>query len=147
MSHTSTINSVVFTDVGALQSAIRELQAEGVSCTLLENAVPRAYSTNQEGMGKAPYVIQLRDARYDIGLYMNEDLGGYEARTDFWRGEVENVLGARCEEGGNLGQAKMGKLYQKYAVCATENQAALQGYSSSRHTKEDGTVQLVLVAA
>jgi hypothetical protein len=146
MSHTSTIDSVVISDVGALRQAIAELKGQGVNCELLENAVPRAYYANQTGLEKAPLVIKLNDSRYDVGLYDNGN-GGFEARTDFWGGDVQNVLGAPAETPEQREQAKMGRLFQTYAVCAAESHAALNGYSTQRSLKEDGTVQLVLTAA
>jgi hypothetical protein len=146
MSHTTKIDSVVISDVGALAQAITELTAEGVRCELLENAMPRAYYNNQKGMETAPYVVKLHDSKYDVGLYDNGQ-GGYEARADFWAKEVENVLGAKAAGAGDAAQAKMGKLFQRYAVVAAENHAAMNGYSSQRNEQADGTLQLVLNAA
>lgn len=148
MSHTTTIGSVVITDINALTAAINELKREGVKCDLLENARPRAYYDNQAGMGQAPYVVQLSDAQYDIGLYEQQDNpGAYEPRTDFYGGSVERVLGQKGIEGDTPDQTKLGKLTQRYAICAAERQAILQGYVSQRTTKQDGTMQLVLTAA
>ena len=147
MSHTSTVASIVITDIKALKAAIKELNNAGVNCEFLENAVPRAYFTNQDGLGVAPYVIKLNDSRFDVGLYKNKKIGGYEARADFWANEVANQLGAPQKEGVQEEQAMLGKLYQTYGVVAAERQAAAQGYTSSRSVKKDGTVQLVLTAA
>ena len=146
MSHTTAIPSVVISDIAALQQAIHELSAEGVNCELLENAMPRAYYDKQDGMGQAPYVIKLNNAAYDVGLYDNGQ-GGYEARTDFYGKTVERELGAVAAGVEDREQARMGKLFQRYAVCAAENHAALNGYSSTRDQKADGSIQLVLNAA
>lgn len=146
MSHTTTINSVVISDMAALNAAIEELKDSGVNCQLLENARPRAYYAEQSGLGNAPLVIRLLDSKYDVGLYDNGD-GGYEARCDFWNGDVERQLGNEPEAPEMAQQAKLGKLFQTYAVCAAENHAAMNGYSTQRHQKDDGTVQLVLTAA
>jgi len=145
MSHTSTINTVVISDIGALRAAIRELSREGIKCDILENAVPRAYYANQEGLGEAPYVIKLHEAAYDIGLYKNDV--GYEARTDFYGGSVKRILGVAAEKDAAGGQHMLGRLYQRYAVCAAENHAVMNGYMSTRSKLADGTVQLELVAA
>ena len=59
MSHTTAIDSVIISDVAALQAAITELSREGISCELLENAKPRAYYSSQEGLGQARYVVKL----------------------------------------------------------------------------------------
>lgn len=146
MSHTTAINSVVITDLAALNAAVEELRQNGVRCELINNATPRAYYDSQQGMGEAPMVLKLHDAQYDVGLYPTES-GGYEARTDFWAGEVERVLGNPAESPEQREQAKLGKLFQTYAVCAAENHAAMNGYSTMRDVKDDGTVQLVLTAA
>lgn len=146
MSHTTTIKSVVISDKNALRAAVEELKSHGVRCELLENVKPRAYYSNQANMGVAPLVIHLADAAYDVGLYDSGD-GTYEARTDFYGGSVKRVLGVDTKNKAEQEQAQLGKLYQYYGVCAAENQAAMQGFSTSRSTKADGTVQLVLTAA
>lgn len=146
MSHTTSIGSVVISDVSALNAAIRELKGEGVNCELLENAVPRAYYADQPNMGLAPIVVKLNSASYDVGLYDNGN-GGFEARTDFYGGSVERELGTKQYEKGEAEQAKLGKLFQRYAVCAAENHASMNGYVATRDTKADGTIQLVLNAA
>jgi hypothetical protein len=145
MSHTTSIHSITIQDVGSLRKAIEELNSAGIRCELVENSTPRAYSPNQAGMGKADYVVRLPDATYDIGLYKNED--GFEARTDFYNGSVERVLGAaHVEEGEDRTQARLGKLYQRYAVCVAEKQAARSGRTVSRRTLDNGTIQLVMAA-
>lgn len=148
MSHTSIINSVVFSDVAALRSAIKELASLGVKCELLENAIPRAYYIKQAGMGIAPLVVKLTDGPYDVGLYQRQGTSEYEARADFYAGYVEKVLGVSCPVGGNKDQAKMGKLYQMYAVHAATRKAIQEGHQVSRVNQADGSVQLeVSVAA
>ena len=142
MSHTTEINSIKITDIAALRSAITELKAHGVKCDLLENAVPRAYYNNQ--LGQAELVVKLHDSRYDVGLYADEDGKGYTSKCDFWAQDIENVLGAAPLEGEDVGQAKLGKLYQTYAIHAATNTAVQQGYSVQRVNQENGTVQLMV---
>ena len=141
MSHTSSISSIVISDVHALRAAVTELKTQGVNCDLLENEIPRAYSTNQEGMGMAEYVVKLHDARYDIGLYQNKDKTGFEARTDFYMGSVEGQLGAK-DSSVSEDQGRLGKLYQMYAVHAATRKAAQKGYKVTRRRKQNGTIQL-----
>lgn len=149
MSHTSVIKAIVISDVRALRAAIKELKREGVKCDLLENAVPRAYYTNQDGLGKADFVVKLDDSKYDIGLYQNKEIGGYEARADLFNASnnIAKVLGVTQANGKSRESAALGKLYQKYAVNAAERQALEQGYSTQRNTLQDGSVQLTLTAA
>lgn len=140
MSHTTRINSIMMVDETAIKNAIRLLKAEGVKCDLLENAVPRAYYSSQAGMGQAEFVVKLHDAEYDVGLYKGDN--GYEARTDFYRGSVERVLGVKSEEGVDINQARLGKLYQAYAVEATKRAAIQKGYNVNLSKTANGGIQL-----
>jgi hypothetical protein len=141
MSHTATVSTIKIQSVTALRAAIAELAEKGVRCSLLENAKPRAYSVNQEGMGLADFVIKLDDSQYDIGLYKTKD-GSYEARTDFYRGGVERCLGASASSPETREQARMGKLFQMYGVHAATEAARKKGHMVKRVSKQDGTIAL-----
>ncbi len=149
MSHTTYINDVVITDVGALRAAIEELKSNGVRCDLLENATPRAYYQSQSGMGQAPYVLQLKDSRYDVGFYYDESKKGYQARADLFAGEVNKQVGDFCstDDYKDHDRGSMGKLYKLYAVHAATRKAIQQGYTVRRINKADGSVQLRVMAA
>lgn len=142
MSHTTEIGSIVFTDIAALEAAVKDLNAAGVRCSLVKNAVPRAFYQDQQGMGKADYVLKLDNCRFDVGFYHDEAKKGYVARTDLWGGHISAVLGAQAKEGEDTTQAAMGKLYQAYGVQAVTRQAARQGYSVRKVVKPDGTISL-----
>lgn len=144
MSHTTEIKSIVFTDIAALRAAVAELNTLGVKCSLLENTTPRAYYQNQQGLGKADFVLKLDDCPYDVGFYKDEEVKGYVARTDLFAGRVHAVLGAKAQGNEKPEQAALGKLYQMYGVHAATRQAAKQGYAVRRVTKPDGTIQLVM---
>jgi hypothetical protein len=146
MSHTATVKSIQIQSVSALRAAVEELAQTGVRCSLIENATPRAYFSNQAGMGPAAFVIRLEDSPYDIGLYKTE-AGGYEARTDFYRGAVEGVLGARACTPETSEQAKMGKLFQMYGVHAATEAARKKGHMVRRIVKEDGRIALEITGA
>ncbi len=143
MSHTTKIAGIKITEVSALRKAITELAKSGVKIELLENAVPRAYYQNQQGMGKADFVVKLADAAYDIGLYKQAD-GSYEPRTDFFGGSVERVLGAKASKKENMDQARLGKMMQLYGIHAATEKATKQGYSVRRQAGKDGEMKLVL---
>ena len=148
MSHTATINSVVISDEHALRSTIIELKSHGINCDLLENTVPRAYYDNQAGMeGKARFVVNLKDSKYDIGLYEREDGKGFEVRTDLYANQVNAVLGVKAQKGETSEQAALGKLFQTYAIHATTRAATQRGHRVNRVTKQDGTVQLQINVA
>lgn len=147
MSHTTTIRAIKITSISALRAAISDLNASGVACTLVENATPRAYFKEQQGMGVAPYVLQMTASRYDIGFYLAQD-GSYEARTDFWGKDIENLLGAKAGDSTRTDQAKMGKLYQLYGVNAATEAARKRGHAVRRITNaEDGTIKLEITGA
>jgi hypothetical protein len=143
MSHTATINAIKIQSISALRDAVSELNASGIKCSLLEKATPRAYYPNQTGMGLAPYVVQLSDCQYDIGLY-EDGKGGYEARTDFFMGYVQKHLGVEACSIESRDQAKLGKLFQAYGICAATESARKQGHMVRRVANDDGSVKLVV---
>lgn len=142
MSHTSVVKAIVIQSISALNAAIAELNKNGVQCTLTQNSVPRAFYSNQAGMGKADYVIGLPGGRYDVGLYKTAN--GFEARTDFWGGDVERQLGAVASDPKNKEQAKMGKLFQLYGVHAAMEEARKKGLQARRQKGADGREQVVI---
>jgi hypothetical protein len=126
----------------ALGAAVKELNAAGVACSLQKGGTPRAFYSNQEGMGAADYVIKLDQSKYDIGLYYNKDKKGYEARTDLFGGYVAKVIGAQARPGESEQQAALGRLYQGYGVHAATRAAVKNGYTVRRIVKDDGTIAL-----
>lgn len=143
MSHTSSVKSIAISSIEALQAAVNELNTLGVKCSLIANAQPRAYFSNQSGMGKADYVIKLDNSRYDVGLYKTAE-GGYEVRTDFWGEDVKNQLGAVASGPGKAEQAKMGKLFQAYGVHAAMQEARRKGLQATRQKGADGKEQVII---
>ena len=143
MSHTTSIESIVFSDMQALAAAVTELASKGIKCSLETNAVPRAFYTNQAGLEKAPYVLRLHDCPYDIGFYAREK-GGYEARTDLFANRVAGILGVKAQGNETAMQAALGKLNQTYAIHAATRAASSKGMSVRRINSEDGGVRLVV---
>ena len=146
MSHTSRISAIKIASVSALRAAIAELNSVGVKCALVENETPRAFFPNQEGMGKADFIVRLTDAPYDIGLYKQAD-GTYEARTDFWGGHVEKCVGGKATKPENADQAKMGRLFQLYGVHAATETAKRKGLSVRRINDASGKIKLEVTGA
>lgn len=122
------------------------MNEKGIKCTLVQNAKPRAYFTDQAGLGQAEYVLQLHDSRYDIGLYA-DGKGGYEARTDFWQGHVEKVLGVQACSVASKEQAKLGKFFQAYGIHAAMESARKQGLSVRRVAGKEGAEQLIVTGS
>jgi len=142
MSHTTRVTGIEITDVAALKMAVGDLKLAGVNCELLENTKPRAYSNRQEGMGEAEFVLKLNDATYDVGLYKSDN--NYEARTDFYQGSVQRVLGA---PDAKTNQEKLGKLYMYYSANAVSRSLAMKGISSRRVTQENGSLRILASVA
>lgn len=147
MSHTSTVKSIKIQSITALRAALAELHASGVQCSLVEGGTPRAYFTNQDGMGKADYVIALPGATYDIGLYKTQDGNGYEARTDFFGGSIERLIGCKASSPESQQQARMGKLFQLYGVHAATEAARRKGHTVRRIAGADGKIKLEITGA
>lgn len=143
MSHTTEISGIVFRDVEALTLAVNEMAANGIKCSLVANATPRAYYENQQGLGKADYVLTLKDSPYDVGFYKDEKKGGFVARTDLFMGHVAKVLGV-TDKSAAPAQAALGRLYSTYAVHATMRQAARGGQTVRRINNPDGSVRLAV---
>lgn len=143
MSHTSTIKSVSIQSISALRAAVAELRSTGMNITLEDGGTPRAYYSNQQGLGPAAHVIKLGDCRYDVGVYPNGQ-GGYELRTDFWNGDVERILGAQASSPATRDQAKLGRIFQMYALHAAEEQAAAQGLTTQRAAGANGALELLV---
>lgn len=143
MSHTATIKGVKIQSITALEATIKELNTQGIRVSLTPNATPRAYFTDQKGMGKADFVINVLDCKYDIGLYKQED-GSYEPRTDFWGGHIEKIFGIPTDKTEMKEQAKMGKLLQTYGLNAAQEVYRKQGKATRRQTTANGQVQLIV---
>lgn len=147
MSHTTTINSIKLVSKSSIEAAVRDLKSMGINCDLLENATPRAYYSNQEGLGKADMVLHLRDSRYDVGLYYNKENGAYEARADFWAGDIARILGSeRSSKDVPAEQAYLGVFFQAYSRRAVMDQALSQGYAVTETQNADGSMVLTLSA-
>lgn len=143
MSHTTAINAIKITDAKHLAKAVEALKAQGIKCSLIANATPRAYFNNQKGMGHADFVLKLDDSPYDIGFYKTAD-GSFEPRTDFHAGHIQRILGARASDPSKAQQAQMGKLFQEYGIAGAMDAARKKGYDVRRNTAADGTVTLVM---
>ena len=146
MSHTTSIKSIKISSVSALRASVTELKGMGIRCALKENAKPRAYYQQQEGMGVADFVLELHDSKYDVGFYKQPD-NTYEPRTDFFNSQVERVLGVKASDVAFTEQAKMGKFFQAYGVAAAMETARKQGHMVRKMTREDGTISLEITGA
>lgn len=142
MSHTTTIKAVPVRDIGALRSAISDLQNEGVNCELLQDAQPRMYYSQQHG--KCDFVLHLPDCRYDVGFDLQED-GTYAPVCDLWANEIQNQIGTSCPIEADRAQIAIGSLMQNYSKHAAINAAVNAGHQvESCIVNEQGEVELML---
>ncbi len=125
----------------ALRTALTELK---VNAVIVRNATPRAFYKDQQGMGLADYIIELKDCPYDIGLYKAATGKGYVCRADLFQGRVAAIFGAVAKKGESHEQASMGKLFQMYAVHAATRKAIQQGMTVRRVNIADGGIRLVV---
>lgn len=146
MSHTTSISAVKISSIEALRAAVAELNMNGIRCELKANETPRAYYSEQSGLGRADYVLRMENSRYDVGFYRQED-DTYEARADFWASEISRELGSRTVAPERRDQAQIGKLLQLYAVHAATEAARRKGLSVRRIPAQDGKIKLELTGA
>lgn len=127
MSKTTTVKTVPIKDIQALYSAVEELRASGVNCTLTQDSPCRLwYSTTP-----CPYVLNLPDCQFDLGLKLEKD-GSYSVITDFHGNLVNGQIGATCPvKGADANDLAIGKFMQAYSKHAALNAVSAAGYSVS----------------
>jgi hypothetical protein len=132
-----------------MRDAVAHLKQQGINCELLENAKPRMYYSNQEGV--CDFVLRLSDGNYDVGFKFDQTTGEYVAVLDTWNGYVANQIGAdratcpipTTPEGRT--QHAMGKFLQEYGLHAAINAATEDGMIVNGYTKDEkGNYQLEL---
>jgi len=145
MSHTTTINAIEIKDVRAMEKAVADLQAKGVNCNLIKDAVPRMYYNNQ--VSKCDYVLKLNDSKYDVGFQKQKD-GTFVPVLDEWGNHISDQIGGQCSIPTTREEKALwaiGSFSQSYAKHAAIHAAEQQGYMvESANTDADGNVNLVL---
>lgn len=141
------MKAVTIKDVAALRAAVADLQAEGVNCSLVENARPRMYYQSQHGT--CDYVLKLQ-GKYDVGFDKQAD-GSYVPVFDEHAYHVANQIGADVNvcpmptTAEGRAQHQIGKFMSHYAKNAAINAAVADGYCvESSYVDETGSLQLVL---
>lgn len=138
MSHTTKVD-VKISSASAIRSAVLALQQAGVSCSLLENAKPRMFYSNQHG--ECEFVLKLNDCPYDVGFERQPD-GTFSPVYDEWGGHIAKKIGNSNASG--FGK-HIGKFMQQYSAAVTIEAAVAQGYYvESTTTDAEGNIQLVL---
>lgn len=133
MSHTVRVKSVKIRSIAALQSAVHELNSQGIHCSLKENTEPRMYYRNQlsknDGLNDiCPYVVFFEDSWYDIGLVANEDGTFDTVFDDFSYGSTYDRGSDKKSLPSLLGKGA-GKLLQEYTKAAVIEEATLAGHT------------------
>lgn len=146
MSHVTKLAGIQIKDVAAIRAAVADLQAKGVQCELVEDAVPRMHGQREEvAVGKCDYVLKLPNGKYDVGFKKQAD-GSYQAVMDTFGNHVGGQIGASCPMPNTReGQAQhqMGQFMQNYAKHAAMNAARAKGHQVDGCTVDaSGKVQL-----
>jgi hypothetical protein len=148
ISHTTTLKGMKIKDARAMRDAVANLKRQGINCDLLENAKPRMYYSNQEGV--CDFVLRLHDGNYDVGFKL-QDNGEYHAVLDTWNGYVADQIGAdratcpipSTPEGRT--QHAMGRFLQEYGLHTAINTATADGMIVEGYSKDaQGNYQLEL---
>ncbi len=142
MSHNIAIKGVKITDLKALEAAIGELSAEGIKIRLHNSGTFRTYAGQPN---KSDYTIELAGERHDVGLVKQPD-GSYQPVFDPY-GMSSRGQGVSCslDPRENDNRAAIAKVLQRYSVCLTEREMALQGHAVVRETNKE-TGEIVLTA-
>lgn len=146
MSHTTRVSGVQLTNLDAIRNAVAQMVADGAKISLVENAVPRAYFTNQEGM-TTPAALVIRvdgDRSYDVGLYLEGNT--YEPRFDVYGGSIEAQIGAAKGTYENSADPRrtIGKFLQEYQIAVVMQAAINNGNMLTRQVGSKGDVNLVV---
>lgn len=143
MSHNTTVTDVKITDLAALQAAVDELVKEGAKIRLDVNA--KRFRTYQ-GVGNdetCDAAIILEGERYDVGLKRNEQ-GEYVPVFDNMMLANNKAIACDIQHRHHGPRAAIGRLMQRYTVCLTEKEMALQGHMCTRQVdKETGEINII----
>lgn len=145
MSHNTMIDNVKITDVDALRSAVEELRKEGANITLDENG--KHFRTWPGQPTNCDMVLRMPDEKFDVGFRKN-DAGEYTPIFDHML-DANKSIACDISHRGKLpfadrDRATIGKLMQRYTVCLTEKEMALQGYMCNREfDKTTGEMHVV----
>jgi hypothetical protein len=97
-----------------------------------ENAKARTYPGDSARDTVYPMVAKNPINGYDLGIKFNEISGEIELYGDFYDGSIAKSLGAQCDH-----------LKQEYSCCVIEDSVAYNGYTATRHTSQEGIVDII----
>lgn len=136
MSHNVLISDVKIKNLSALRAAVAELAKEGVKIALDETA--RTFRTYDGQPNKCDLAIRMSDERGDVGLVKGQD-GTYTPVYDPYLFSKDSGIACPYTPGrGSDNRQAIGLLLQRYAVCTTEIEAAMQGHACTREQGKDG---------
>lgn len=141
MSHT-TKTTAGFRDEKVLRDAIKQLQKDGLKCSLKVGGVPRMFYEDQfrkhTKLEQADLVLHLEECKYDVAFVKDAKTGEFEVITDYWAGAVSKLLGAPGDKTGR----SIGRLKQEYQVQALTAVARRKGQRVVRQKNDAGEVKL-----
>jgi len=143
MSHNTVIKDVKIADVSCLQSAIANLQKQGVKINF--NPDRKTFRTYIGQPNKCDAVIELPGAQYDVGLVKQPD----GTMLPVFDHDLRHGNPIACELRPNDkvnrydDSLAIAKLVQEYSAVVAEKELALKGMTSMRQTTDDGAIQVV----
>ena len=145
MSHNVLINNIKIASLPALRMAIQELTREGVKISLDEGT--NTFRTYPGQSNKCDLAIRLPNEPFDIGLVKQQD-GSYAPVFDNMLAGNKTIS---CpwtpgDNRENRDRGSIGKLMQRYSVCAVEYEMNMAGHSVQRVPGADGSIQLMVEA-
>lgn len=146
MSHNVVIDNIKINSLPALRMAISELVREGTRISLDETT--KTFRTYGGQPNKCDLAIRLPTEMFDIGLVKQPD-GSYAPIFDNMLASNRQVS---CEwkagdDHKNRDRGSIGKLMQRYSVCAVEYEMNMAGHSVQRTSGADGSIQLMVETA
>lgn len=143
MSHNVLIDNVKITNITALEMAIRELVKEGAKVNL--NKDRKTFRTWEGQPNKCDMVLELPGEQFDIGLVKQKD-GSYMPAFDHMLDRNHAGISCQWSPGDKVERDRgtIGKLMQRYSVCAVEHEMALAGHSCTRSQGKDGEIEVLV---
>lgn len=139
MSHNTLIKDVKITDLDALDTAIAELQKEGVSISFDREATN--FRTWRGQPDKCEGAIRLPGEQFDIGLRREAD-GSYVPVFDHMLDRNQAIACAYTPGERRSDRHTIGKLMQRYTVVKAEKEAALQGHMVTSRVYDAATGEI-----
>jgi hypothetical protein len=144
VSHNVVIDNVKIANLTAFEIAVNELIKEGANIRL--NKSRNTFRTWEGQPNKCDMVLELPGEQFDIGLVKQPD-GSYSPVFDHMLDANRSGISCKLDRSDSYkdrDRGTIGRLMQRYAVCAVEHEMAIQGNSTSRSTADNGEIEVLV---